>query len=280
MSVCKYSRQPARGDPGNSCSSTQMWRTLLRRTFIDTTFETSAPDNNRPAKSAASTTLAQKAPGGWIQVAARLNNFGYALRLRAGKQWFVAHFFRALTPACVGSAGFFELLPSSHPGQVSVAKVLLGVFGVAVVVVVIAVPTAIFLNGESHIPFTYWHSLIHEDEPHASSRTICPCRISRFLLNISDLCLHHGCFYHRISDLWPFTTLKEHKFPHVLCVSEDEGGQPDNRKYFTLEDVFNSSLKPQSYGLRWISGQDAPPKLFILCCYSFTFIHPLIWIGF
>lgn len=34
-------------------------------------------------------------------------------------------------------------------GQVSIAKVLLGVFGVAVVVILIAVPTAIFLKGES-----------------------------------------------------------------------------------------------------------------------------------
>lgn len=33
--------------------------------------------------------------------------------------------------------------------QVSIAKVLLGIFGAAVVVVLIAVPTAIFLNGES-----------------------------------------------------------------------------------------------------------------------------------
>lgn len=35
------------------------------------------------------------------------------------------------------------------PEQVSIAKVVLGVFGVAVVVILIAVPTAIFLNGES-----------------------------------------------------------------------------------------------------------------------------------
>lgn len=34
------------------------------------------------------------------------------------------------------------------PEQVSIAKVLLGVFGVAVVVILIAVPTAVFLNGE------------------------------------------------------------------------------------------------------------------------------------
>ena len=34
------------------------------------------------------------------------------------------------------------------PEQVSIAKVLLGVFGVAVVVILIAVPTAIYLQGE------------------------------------------------------------------------------------------------------------------------------------
>lgn len=60
------------------------------------------------------------------------------------------------------------------------------------------------------------------------------------------------------ADLWPvtFTALPELKCPHVLCVSEDKGGQQDNRKYFTLQDVFNSSLKPKSYGLQWISGED------------------------
>lgn len=62
--------------------------------------------------------------------------------------------FCAHTPARVGVRGL-ELLLFSHPGQVSVAKVLLGVFGVVVVVVVIAVPTAIFLNSESQIPSKY-----------------------------------------------------------------------------------------------------------------------------
>ncbi|XP_010738541.3 dipeptidyl peptidase 4 [Larimichthys crocea] len=61
--------------------------------------------------------------------------------------------------------------------MVSIAKVLLGVFGVAVVVILIAVPTAIFLK----------------EKEEANQRT------------------------------------------------------------FTLEDVFNSTLKPKSYGMRWIS---------------------------
>ncbi|XP_030606752.1 dipeptidyl peptidase 4-like isoform X2 [Archocentrus centrarchus] len=61
--------------------------------------------------------------------------------------------------------------------MVSIAKVLLGVFGAAVVVILIAVPTAIFLNEK-----------------------------------------------------------KEESF-----------------RSFTLEDVFNSSLKPKSYNMRWIS---------------------------
>lgn len=65
--------------------------------------------------------------------------------------------------------------------MVSVAKVLLGVFGVAVVVILIAVPTAIFLK-------------------------------------------------------------------------EEQDG--NNGRSFTLEDVFNSSLKPKSYGMRWISDHE------------------------
>ncbi|XP_041822030.1 dipeptidyl peptidase 4 isoform X2 [Chelmon rostratus] len=63
--------------------------------------------------------------------------------------------------------------------KVSVGKVLLGVFGVAVVVVLIAVPTALYLK-------------------------------------------------------------------------DDQGGGGD-QTYFTLEDVFNNSLKPRSYSMRWIS---------------------------
>ncbi|KAM9334133.1 dipeptidyl peptidase 4-like [Symphorus nematophorus] len=66
--------------------------------------------------------------------------------------------------------------------KVSIAKVLLGVFGVAVVVVLIAVPTAIYLK-------------------------------------------------------------------------EDKEGT-NNQRTFTLEDVFNSTLKPKSYGMRWISDSE------------------------
>ncbi|XP_061571893.1 dipeptidyl peptidase 4-like [Cololabis saira] len=64
--------------------------------------------------------------------------------------------------------------------MVSIAKVLLGVLGVAVVVILIVVPTVIFLNEES----------------------------------------------------------------------------PDDRRTFTLDDVFNSSLKPRSYSIRWISDHE------------------------
>ncbi|XP_071762975.2 dipeptidyl peptidase 4-like isoform X1 [Centroberyx gerrardi] len=65
--------------------------------------------------------------------------------------------------------------------MVPIAKVLLGVFGLAVVVILIAVPTAIFLN-------------------------------------------------------------------------EDEGGK--TQRSFTLDDVFNNSLKPKSYNMRWISDHE------------------------
>lgn len=66
--------------------------------------------------------------------------------------------------------------------MVSIAKVLLGVFGVTIVVVLIAVPTAVFLN-------------------------------------------------------------------------EDKEND-NNAKYFTLDDAFNSSLKPRSFGMRWISDDE------------------------
>lgn len=96
--------------------------------------------------------------------------------------------------------------------------------------------------------------------------------------------VHDDRLWHRIPDPWPFTPLPDSKCPGVSCVSEDKS--VDNRKYFTLQDVFNSSLKPKSYSLIWISGlsgtlsgQDADlasyshPNSFILHCYSFTIIH-------
>lgn len=39
----------------------------------------------------------------------------------------------------------------------------------------------------------------------------------------------------------------------LTCVAEDQDAN-NNQKTFTLEDVFNSTMKPQSYNLRWISG--------------------------
>lgn len=69
------------------------------------------------------------------------------------KQWFVAA--SVCSPAGASSGAGRWTFATSRPWQVSIAKVLLGVFGVAVVVVVIAVPTAIFLNGESDIPLKW-----------------------------------------------------------------------------------------------------------------------------
>lgn len=63
---------------------------------------------------------------------------------------------------------FFSLLFSA---QVSFAKVLLAVFGVAVVVILIAVPTAIFLNSE------YWllsDSHVRINAPSVVRRTVNP----------------------------------------------------------------------------------------------------------
>lgn len=119
------------------------------------TFETSA-QIIQTRKAAVSTTLAESVPAAGNKL---LRFWSEELWLRTPdthrKQWFVAA--RSRSHAGLRwSAGSWTFAPS-HPGQVSVAKVLLGVFGVAVVVVLIAVPTAIFLNGESEIPFKYWH---------------------------------------------------------------------------------------------------------------------------
>lgn len=73
----------------------------------------------------------------------------------------------------------FWLLPP-HPGdQAPIAKILLGVFGVAAVVVLIAVPTAIFLRGKSIVLCVCMHHLKHirlkergDKSTHASLRTI------------------------------------------------------------------------------------------------------------
>lgn len=64
----------------------------------------------------------------------------------------------------------------------------------------------------------------------------------------------------------------------------------DSRTYFTLQDVFNASLKPTSYSLKWISGQSetlmgqdvalssrrTEKLLCILRHYSRTFIETLM----
>lgn len=212
-------------------------------------------DNNSHAKRAASTTLAQSVGSGWHQVAALLNNFGYAFRLRAGKQWFAAPFSRSHSGSRWRAGSWTSALFSSWPG----------------------------LRGEGapgglrgrrgHRGDSSTYGDISEQWVTDSVQILInprgwkrPLRISIFLLTFSDQVL-----YIRISDssmhsprlflpayLWPvtFTALPELNFPYVLCVSEDKGGQQDNRIYFTLQDVFNSSLKPKSYGLQWISGQD------------------------
>lgn len=58
-------------------------------------------------------------------------------------------------PRMFRRSGFLTSVCSLSPEQVSVAKVLLGVFGVAVVVILIAVPTAVYLNGESDVGMHY-----------------------------------------------------------------------------------------------------------------------------
>lgn len=73
-----------------------------------------------------------------------------------------------------------------NSAQVSIGKVLLGVFGVAVVVILIAVPTAIYLKGESFLlnvdinaSFVFQRTFKHirKKVTHASLRMI---RLDRF----------------------------------------------------------------------------------------------------
>ena len=54
--------------------------------------------------------------------------------------------------------------------------------------------------------------------------------------------------------LWPvtFSPLPTFFFFFLTCASEDTDGS--NQRSFTLGDVFNNTLKPRSYNLRWISG--------------------------
>lgn len=94
---------------------------------------------------------------------------------------------------------------------------------------------------------------------------------------------------HRIShrvDLYTSGGFPE--LPHVSCVSEEKTVE-DSRGYFTLDHVFNASMKPMSYGMMWISGQRKSLRRgwggegrmllhqnsFFLHRYSFTLIDPL-----
>lgn len=115
MSVCKYGSQPAR----------LPWKQLQQHSHV-TNFTPSdiywhhlwnfGADNNSHARRAASTTLAQWVASGWLQLATLLNNFGYALRLRAGKQWFVAPFSRSHSGSRWRAGSWTSALFSSWPG--------------------------------------------------------------------------------------------------------------------------------------------------------------------
>lgn len=65
-------------------------------------------------------------------------------------------------PQMFSRSGFLTSVCSLSSEQVSVAKVLLGVFGVAVVVILIAVPTAVYLNGESDVGMHYAGAITHD----------------------------------------------------------------------------------------------------------------------
>lgn len=65
-------------------------------------------------------------------------------------------------PQMFRRSGFLTSVCSLSSEQVSVAKVLLGVFGLAVVVILIAVPTAVYLNGESDVGMHYAGAITHD----------------------------------------------------------------------------------------------------------------------
>lgn len=106
------------------------------------------------------------------------------------KQWFVGA--RSRLPAGVSLDAGSSTFGTSHLGQVSIAKVLLGVFGLAVVVVLITVPTVIFLNGESDIPSFFCLSKMKasgETRTQASLRTSgCKVHFNRIFLAMCCIC--------------------------------------------------------------------------------------------
>lgn len=114
-------------------------RTLHRSVFYCPTFETSA--------------------GTMFNSTARL--WGAEVNRPVGRYWSLTNNGRwwvkvkLLTFSC-GTVSFSSLtLCPFTPGQVSVAKILFGVFALAVVVVLIVVPTVVLLKGESN---SWFHS--------------------------------------------------------------------------------------------------------------------------
>lgn len=96
------------------------------------------------------------ARGGWIDGVVVWMNIENREYTKNNGQWWLNQT-HPLVLALVRVSDFCALTS----GQVPIAKVLLGILGVAVVVVLIAVPTAIHLRGESAILFKCWHSLVH-----------------------------------------------------------------------------------------------------------------------
>lgn len=104
---------------------------------------------------------------GWIGGCVIWTDIGYTLHLSA--KTMVGGGLLILTYRCYVGVCFtrslfwsgFLTFCSLTSKQVPIAKVLLGVCGVAVVVILIAVPTAIHLKGESAVQFVCWHAVVH-----------------------------------------------------------------------------------------------------------------------
>lgn len=64
----------------------------------------------------------------------------------------------------------------------------------------------------------------------------------------------HLCVYVCVCDRYLCLSLQPVTLTLSLpCVSEDKE-ESNKGKFFTLDDAFNSSLKPRSFSMRWISG--------------------------